>query len=156
MSNRKKYLCPEEKGITTPTTFFLVSFKQQKTPHHGNTKKRMLAANFTCVLEAFQPRVYPRTNSLLSITWRKLLYVPVFQKMSRICLNTACPRITTELCIFFHMFGWDVGAAEGQFVLWHIFTNQLVIDDKTWLNKACFWNITIQNVLLLNHHMAAM
>lgn len=68
VSNRKKYLCPEERGITTPTTFFLVSFKQQKTPHHGNTKKRMLAANFTRILEAFQPRVYPRTNSLLSIT----------------------------------------------------------------------------------------
>lgn len=105
--------------------FFLVSFKQQNTPHHGNTKKRMLAANFTLVLEGFQPRVYPRTNSLLSMIWRKLLYV--FQRVSQICLNTACPRITTELCVFFHMFGWDEGADEGQFILWHIFfTNQLV------------------------------
>lgn len=154
MSNGKKDLCPEEIGMTIPTTFFLVSFKQQKTPRHGNTRKRMLAANCTHVLEAFQPRVYPRTNSLLSMIWRKLLYV--FQKMSQICLNTACPRITTELCILFHMFGWDEGAAKGQFILWHIFTNQLVINDKTWLNKSSFWNITIQNVILLNHHMAAM
>lgn len=101
--------------------------------------KKMLAANCILILEAFQPRAYPRINSLLSTSWRKNLYV--FQKMSQICLNTACSRITSELCILFHMSNWNESAAEGQFILWHHLTNHHVINYKIWLNNAFFKKI---------------
>lgn len=46
---------PRGNGIFIPTTF-LLSFEQWETSHHGKMKKRMLAANCTLILEAFQPR----------------------------------------------------------------------------------------------------
>lgn len=47
-------------------TLFLLSFHQQRLHVMERQRKKILAANCLLILEAFQPRAYPRINSLLS------------------------------------------------------------------------------------------